>query len=58
MKFYECIGAEESTAQKKAKSLAQNYNYTASFPLFVNVDGMETYILSLKDKATPLTFSF
>lgn len=51
IKFYECVGAEESTAQKKAESLAQNYNYTASFPLIVNVDGMETYILSLKDKA-------
>lgn len=51
IKFYECVGAEESTAQKKAESLAQNYNYTASFPLIVNIDGMETYILSLKDKA-------
>ena len=51
IKFYECVGAEESTAQKKAESLTQNYNYTASFPLIVNIDGMETYILSLKDKA-------
>lgn len=51
IKFYDCVGAEESTAQKKAESLVQNYNYTASYPLIVNVDGMETYILSLKDKS-------
>lgn len=51
IKFYDCIGAEESTAQKKAESLTQNYNYTASYPLIVNVDGIETYILSLKDKS-------
>lgn len=51
IKFYDCVGAEESTAQKKAESLVQNYNYTASYPLIVNIDGMETYILSLKDKS-------
>lgn len=51
IKFYKGEGAEEYTAQKQAESLMQNYGYTSSYPLIVNVDGIQTYILALKDKA-------
>ena len=51
IKFYTGEGAEESTAQKQAESLTQNYGYTSSYPLIVNVEGVPTYILALKDKA-------
>ena len=49
--YYECAGAEESTAQLQAESLYQNYGYKSSYPLMVNVDGVPTYIISLKDKS-------
>ena len=49
--YYECAGAEESTAQLQAESLYQNYGYKSSYPLIVNVDGVPTYIISLKDKS-------
>lgn len=51
IRFYEGEGAEEYTAQRQAESLAQNYGYTSSYPIIVNVDGVQTYILALKDKA-------
>ncbi len=51
IKFYTGEGAEEATAQKQAESLTQNYGYTSSYPLIVNVEGVPTYILALKDKA-------
>lgn len=49
--FYDCAGAEESTAQLQAESLYQNYGYTSSYPLMVSVDGVPTYVISLKDKS-------
>ena len=50
VKLYFCNGAEESTAQKQAEALVQNYRYSSSYPLITNVDGVPTYVLSLKDK--------
>ena len=49
--YYDCAGAEESTAQLQAESLYQNYGYTSSYPLMVSVDGVPTYAISLKDKS-------
>lgn len=49
--YYECAGAEESSAQSAAESLVQNLGYSATFPTILNVDGMETYFMLLKDKA-------
>lgn len=49
--YYDCSGAEESTAQLQAESLYQNYGYKSSYPLMVNVDGVPTYVISLKDKS-------
>ena len=44
-------GAEESSAQKAAEGLVSNMKYSASFPTIVNVDGEETYFMTLKDGA-------
>lgn len=51
VKFYQCEGAEESSAQAAAEGLVQNLGYSASFPNMVNVDGMATYFMVLKDNA-------
>ncbi len=57
--FYSCVGAEESSAQSSAEALVQNYGYTASYPFVVNVDGVETYLIALKDKTgTNKAYSF
>ena len=49
IKYYTCSGAEESSAQDKVEGLVQNYNYEASFPTVLNIDGQETYFMVLKD---------
>lgn len=49
--YYTCAGAEESSAQNAAESLLQNMGYKATFPTILNVDGVETYFMLLKDKA-------
>lgn len=49
--YYDCAGAEESTAQLQTESLYQNYGYKSSYPLMVSVDGVPTYVISLKDKS-------
>lgn len=49
--YYTCPGAEESSAQNAAQGLVQNLGYTATFPTILNVDGEETYLMFLKDKA-------
>lgn len=49
--YYECTGAEESSAQDAAESLVKNMQYTATFPTILNIDGVETYLMLLKDTA-------
>ena len=49
--YYDCAGAEESSAQNSAEGLVQNLGYYATFPTIINVDGEETYFMLLKDKA-------
>ena len=48
-KYYTISGAKESSAQTSAEGLVQQYKYTASFPLLLNVDGEPTYFMALKD---------
>ena len=50
-KFYEVSGSEEFSAQAAAEGLVQNLRYSASFPTIINVDGIETYFMTLKDGA-------
>ncbi|MEG2457420.1 MAG: hypothetical protein RSB41_00825 [Bacilli bacterium] len=49
--FYSSPGAEEYSAMESAKGQVQQMNYTASFPLLINLNGRATYLVSLKDKA-------
>ena len=48
-KYYVMSGAKEASAQASAQGLVQQYEYTASFPLLLNIDGVPTYFMSLKD---------
>lgn len=47
---YQMSGATEYAAQQSAEGKVQHLGYTASFPLIVNVNGMATYFMTLKDK--------
>ena len=49
--FYSCPGAEEYSAMDSAKGQVQQMDYTASFPLLINLEGQPTYLISLKDNA-------
>lgn len=49
--YYEATGAEESSAQGAVEGLVSDLRYSASFPTIVNVDGVETYFMVLKDGA-------
>ncbi len=50
-KFYSVPGAEELSAMSSAEGQVQHLNYTATFPLLLNVADRPTYFLSLKDAA-------
>ncbi len=49
--YYEATGAEESSAQGAVEGLVSDLRYSASFPTIVNVEGVETYFMVLKDGA-------
>ena len=51
VRYYDGSGAEESSAQIAAEGLVQDLKYSASFPNMVNVDGIPTYFMVLKDTA-------
>ena len=48
--YYPVTGAEEYSAMESAEGEVQHLGYTATFPLLLNIDGIPTYVLSLKDK--------
>lgn len=48
-KFIECPGADEFSAMQAAEGEVQEKRYTASFPSLIEVDGVPTYIMVLKD---------
>ncbi len=50
-KYFDCPGAEEYSAMDSAKGQVQQMNYTASFPILINLSGRPTYVISLKDDA-------
>lgn len=50
-KYYKISGAKESSAQTSAEGLVQQYGYTASFPLLLNVNGISTYFMPMKDSS-------
>lgn len=49
--FYKATGAEESSAQGAVEGLVSDLRYSASFPTIVNIEGVETYFMVLKDSA-------
>lgn len=49
--FYPISGAEEYSAMDSALGQVQQMNYTASFPLLININNKPTYLISLKDNA-------
>ncbi|MGN0435552.1 MAG: hypothetical protein ACI4D8_02855 [Wujia sp.] len=50
-KYFSIAGAEEHSAMSSAEGQVQNLGYQASFPTLINVDGIPTYIMVLKDNA-------
>lgn len=50
-KYYKVSGAEEHSAMASAEGEVQEKGYRASFPSLINIGGMPTYIMVLKDDA-------
>lgn len=48
--IYKMSGATEYAAQQSAEGKIQHLGYKATFPLIVNVNGIPTYFMALKDK--------
>ncbi len=48
-KYYPVAGAEEYSAMESAEGQVQNLGYVASFPSLINIEGVPTYIMVLKD---------
>ena len=49
--FYRETGATERVAQDSAQGIVQDKNWKATFPLLINLDGVPTYFMALKDSA-------
>jgi len=49
--LYKLSGATESAAMQSAQGKVQNFRYTATFPILINVSGLPTYFITLKDNA-------
>ncbi|MFL0195687.1 cell shape-determining protein [Clostridium sp. WILCCON 0269] len=54
---FKISGATENSAMKSAEGKVQNLNYSASFPVLINVQNVPTYFTTLNDK-TGLTKMF
>jgi len=50
-KFYSVAGATELSAMASAEGVVQHLNYTATFPILLNISGEPTYFIALKDNA-------
>ena len=48
-RYYKVSGAEEHSAMESAEGAVQEKGYDASFPSLINVAGVPTYIMVLKD---------
>ncbi len=47
--MYQMAGATEYAAQGSAEGKVQQFGYYASFPVIINMDGVPTYFMTLKD---------
>ena len=50
--YYPCAGAEENSAMSSAAGALQQYKYTATFPLLLNIGGQPTYFMAMKDASS------
>ncbi len=50
-KFILASGADEASAMHSAEGEVQEKRYSASFPSLINIDGIPTYIMVLKDNS-------
>lgn len=48
--FYAVSGAKEYSATASAEGAVQNYGYSASFPILINISSQPTYFMALKDR--------
>ena len=48
-RYYPIAGATEQSAMRSAQGAVQQFGYTATFPLLLNVSGQPTYFMPLKD---------
>lgn len=46
-RYYEAGGAIETAAQQSAEDAVQNYQYAATFPILLDIEGQPTYFMSL-----------
>ncbi|MDD4309705.1 MAG: hypothetical protein PHO32_04950, partial [Candidatus Cloacimonetes bacterium] len=49
--LYRVSGATEFAAMQSAEGKVQNFGYSATFPILVNLNGNATYFMTLKDSA-------
>ena len=49
--LYKMSGATEYAAMSSAEGKVQNFKYSATFPILVNINGAATYFMPLKDGA-------
>ncbi len=49
--WYKQVGATEQAARKSAEGKVQEKGYDATFPITYNINGIPTYVMSLKDNA-------
>ncbi len=49
--WFKQVGATETAAQRSAMGKVQEKGYMASFPITYNINGLPTYVMSLKDQA-------
>lgn len=49
--LYRMSGATEYAAMQSAEGKVQNFKYSATFPILVNMNGIPTYFMTLKDSA-------
>ncbi len=47
--YYMVSGAKENSAKESAEGALQNFKYTATFPLLLNISGQPTYFMSMLD---------
>lgn len=50
-RYYNITGAEEYSAMSSAQGAVQHLNYSATFPILLNISGQPTYFMALKDSA-------